>query len=154
MLKLSVSFSKKVPGSAEYSSDGFLCALESEVSDSALNNPNELRQRMLYLWSEARRSVEDQISGNGNGRAPVHAAAPAPVEPSPAPKATPKNGAGPATSKQIKYVISLCQRENRMSIADLKAYLKQAVGVEDPHKLSKAQASTVIEALVGKGGKA
>lgn len=153
MIKLNISFSKKIPGSAEYSSDGFLCALESEVSDSALNNPNELRQRMLYLWSEAKKSVEDQIVGNGRAlaAAPVPAAAPASATPEPTQK--PKNGDQPATTKQTKYLLNLAQREHGMKIADLRDYLKRTVGIEDPHKLTKAQASTVIEALVGKGGK-
>ncbi len=156
MLKLSVSFSKKIPGSSDYSSDGFLCALESEVSDSALNNPRELRERMLFLWSEAKRSIEEQIAQNGNGHKQVGQPAPVtpPAAPTPArpPEATPQNGDSPATAKQVKYVVSLAQKEHSMKLAELKAFLQRLVGQEDPHKLSKAQASKAIEALMGKAG--
>jgi hypothetical protein len=151
MLKLSVSFSKKVPGSTEYSSDGFLCALESEVSDSALNNPRELRERMLFLWTEAKKSVEEQIA-SGNGHKPAPPAATPTPSPAPAGEPTPQNGDGPATAKQTKYLVSLAQRDHGMKIADLKAYLLKTVGTDDPHKLTKAQASTAIEGLVGKAG--
>ena len=143
MIKISISYSKKVPGTAEYSSDGFLCAIEAEVSDSAVSNPQELRERMAWLWGESRRSVEDQISQNGNG----HRSAPV---------TRPQTEQKPdvsATPRQIKFLISLAQRDHKMKIADLKAYLKQTVGEEDPHKLGKSQASRAIESLVNGGGR-
>ena len=142
MLKLSVSVSRKIPGAAEYSSDGFLCALEAEVSDSAVNNPQELRERLVWLWAEAKRSVEDQIGQNGNGR---NQARPS--------RSVPSRGNGqPASAKQIRYVISLGQQQG-MSMADLRAFLKEAVGVADPSKLSRAFASTVIDRLSKGGGR-
>ena len=143
MLKISVSVSRKIPGAADYSSDGFLCALEAEVSDSAVSNPQELRERMAWLWSEAKRSVEDQISQNGNGRRPVPEARPQ----------TEQKPDEPATSRQVKYLLNLSQREHGMKIADLKAYLKDLVGESDPHRLSKAAASRAIESLVNGGGR-
>ena len=151
MLKLSVSFSKKVPGSAEYSSDGFLAALESEVSDSALNNPRELRERMLFLWNEANKSVEDQIAGNGASRTSLPTSAPPQAAPEPRSRGT--NGDQPATSKQVKYLLNLAQREHGMKIGDIKTFLLRTVGNDDPHRLTKAQASTAIEQLVGKEAK-
>lgn len=154
MIKINISFSKKVPGAAEYSSDGFLCALEMEASDSALNSPAELRQKMAWLWNEAKQSVEQQIAQNGNGHKPAPAAPAPATTPGTAPEIRPQNGDEPATAKQTKYLISLAQRDHGMKIADLKAFLQRTVGQEDPHKLSKAQASKAIEALVAKGGQA
>ena len=145
VLRLNVSFSKKVPGSSEYTSDGFLCALESEVSDSALNNPSELRQRMLFLWNEAKKSVEEQIAGNGNTRVAQTAPPATPAAPDPQPSM--KNGAEPATSRQIKFLIGLSQRDHDMKISDLRDYLRTKVGNDDPHKLNKAQASEAIQGL-------
>jgi hypothetical protein len=149
VIKINISFSKKVPGAAEYSSDGFLCALEMEASDSALNNPAELRQKMAWLWNEAKQSVEQQIAQSGNGRQPIPAAPTA--TPARAAEPTVQNGDEPATTKQTKYIISLAQREHSMKLADLAAFLKRTVGREDVHKLTKAEASKAIEALVGKG---
>ena len=143
MLKISVSVSRKIPGAAEYSSDGFLCALEAEVSDSAVSNPQELRERMTWLWSEAKRSVEDQISQNGNGRKSAPVTRPQ----------TEQKPDVPATPRQIKFLISLAQRDQKMKIADLKQYLSRTVGQEDPHRLTKSQASKAIESLVNGGGR-
>ncbi len=143
MLKISVSVSRKIPGAAEYSSDCFLCALDADVSDSAVSNPQELRERMVWLWSEAKRSVEDQISQNGNGHRPVPAARPQGEQ----------KPDVPATAKQIKFLISLAQRDRKMKISDLKQYLSRTVGEEDPHRLTKSQASKAIESLVNGGGR-
>ena len=143
MIKISISYSKKIPSSEQYSSQGFHAALEMEASDSAINNPAELREKMTWLWSEAKRSVEDQISQNGNGHRPVPAARPQGEQ----------KPDVPATAKQVKFLISLAQRDRKMKIADLKQYLSRTVGEEDPHKLTKSQASKAIESLVNGGGR-
>ena len=148
MIKINVSFSKKVPGAAEYSSDGFMCALEMEASDSVLNSPAELRQKMAWLWGEAKRSVDEQIA-NGNGQKPAPILSPAPA---PASAPAPQNGQAPASSKQIKFILALGQRDHSMSLADLKAFLEKTVGNGDVHHLTKEQAHAAIETL-SKGAK-
>ena len=143
MLRISVNFSKKVPGSAEYSSDGFMCALEMEAADSTVNDPNELRKLTSWLWSEAKKSVEEQIAQKGDSRI-----APTTARPHKRP-----NGDQPATPKQIRYVISLGQRNHGMTMADLRSYLKRTVGVEDPSELTRATASSAIDGLSNGGGR-
>ncbi len=153
MIKLHVNFSKKVPGASDFSSDGFMASLEMEASDSVVNSPSELRAKLSWLWAEVRRTVDEQIAQGNTARQPVSAPT-APPAPSPArqPEPAPQNGDGPATSRQVKFIISLGQRDHNMTLAELAIYLGKLVGQEDVHKLTKAQASKAIEDLTGKRG--
>ena len=59
MIKLNASFSKKVPGSEEYSSEGYMCAVELELSDNL--EPEALHAKIHETFDLVRTSVESEL---------------------------------------------------------------------------------------------
>jgi len=120
--------------------------------------------------------------GNGSGAAPAPAPA-APANPAPAasngaappPAAGAPVGAAPAagngnvnhnsgnggnggngdvaTNKQVAFLLGLAQREAKMSLPELRAFVKRQTGKTDVYAISRAQASSLIEQLRNPGGK-
>ena len=68
MTKINTAFSKKVPAEQEYSSEGFHCSLEVEVSDALLNDANTLKEKISGMFREVKSNVEAQINGHNNGQ--------------------------------------------------------------------------------------
>ena len=134
MLKIAASYSKKVPGAQEYSSEGFLVSLEAEVPEALLGDPGALQGRIQGLFQEARGQVEAQVRGS-NG------------SPAGRPQAASGNGWNreprPASPKQIQYLLSLAKRKLDLSPQDV----AQHAGVRDLRELSTARASELIESL-------
>ncbi len=141
MLKISASYSKKVPGAEQYSSEGYHVSIEAEVSQSLLGDPQALQSHIQELFQEVRTSVEQELGGgtgepgptrphlvhgNGNGRAPQPAR---------------------ASNRQINYAVSLAKRVWNLSPDELAKELK----VNRLDELTTKQASDLIERLKATG---
>ena len=132
MLKLCASYSKKVRGSEEFSSEGYLCALELELPDRL--EPAELDTQIHDTFALARTSVEAQLQGN---------------PPSAAPPAHPGgNGNGKASNRQLKYLLDLaCDRG--IELGRLQERLAEQYGARSVYDLTRQQASEVLDDLTG-----
>lgn len=139
MLKISASYSKKVPGAEPYSSEGVHVSIEAEVPQSLLAQPQELQGHIQEMFREVRTSVEQQLEGE---RGPVLTASRQPAFPRPA-----GNGAAPraaaASPRQIQYAASLAKRVWNLSPEEL----ARELGVSRLDELTGKQASDLIERL-------
>jgi len=141
MLKLTASYSKKVPGAEQYSSEGYHVSIEAECPQSLLEDPASLQDQVQSLFAEARSQVDQQISGevperggrpqlvNGNGNGRSHS------QPS------------RASNRQISYAASLAKRVWNMSPDELARELR----VSRLDELTSKQASDLIERLKATG---
>ena len=146
MLKLNASFSKKVPAEQEYSSKSFHASIEVELPDGL--NQQQLQERIHSTFELVRSSVESEIAG-GNGVIPQ-----APPQQngngSFAPNGnghTNGNGSngkknGPASEKQVKYLIDLVAFNG----ADIAVYLKR-YGVSSAYDLTRDACSKLIDEI-------
>lgn len=146
MIRLSVNYSKKVPGEQEYSSVGASCKIEIEQSDVLMQNAKQLRAELDALYAEAREAVDRQIAekdvpsykgesrisnfkpkpdGNGNGGF---------------------NGDTPASNKQISYLVSLGKKAG-VEFKDIQDYVEEHTGKRDLYKLTRKEASSLIEQM-------
>jgi len=105
-------------------------------------------------------------NGNGNGRSNgtsqhVEPADNQPNPPAPVNRTGNSNGNGrngngdddtPASNKQVKYLLDLARQNHAMNMTQTGEYCQQLVGVSDVYRLTKSQASLVIDQL--SGGKA
>ena len=139
MIKISASFTKKVPGDEPYSSDGVHLGVEIELPDPVLTNQQEFSTAVRRLFRQARDEVEHQVAGprphdngstNGNGRS-----------------ASNGNGNRPqlASPRQIDFLLSLARRNANLSPTQI---LDEA-GVEKLTDLTKNQASSLIDRFNG-----
>lgn len=148
MLKVCSSYSKKIPGDAQYSSQQFHASVEIELSDAL--SPEQLQERIHQTFTVVRNTVESEISGNGNGNG--HG------ESSPAPASrlggfhvpvgdkTNGNGNGKASNAQIKYMTSLATEQD-IRLSALNAYCQDNYKVESIYDLTKKQASELVDSL-------
>ncbi len=144
MLKLNASFSKKVPAEQEYSSKSFHASIEVELPDGLTQA--QLQGRIHETFELVRGSVESEIGGgagipqappqqNGNGAF--------------APNGnghTNGNGKknGPASEKQIKYLIDLVA----LNGTDIAVYLRR-YGAANPYDLTRDACSKLIDEIGG-----
>ncbi len=137
MLKLNASFSKKVPAEQEYSSKSFHASIEVELPDGL--TPAQLQGRIHETFELVRGSVESEIGGNAgipqvppqqNGNGHVNG-----------------NGkkTGPASEKQIKYLIDLVA----LNGTDIAVYLRR-YGVASAYDLNRDECSRLIDEINGK----
>lgn len=63
MLKLNASFSKKVPGTQQYSSEGFMASVEVELPDGL--NEEQLKEKIHQTFQLVQASVESELNNNG-----------------------------------------------------------------------------------------
>ena len=156
MLKLTASFSKKVPAGTEYSSQSYHASVEVELSDGL--SPEQLQNRIHETFALVRESVESELHGNAV-RQPSAASQTPPTQSQPGLHDTPpqnssqpvygkKNGTAsdaPASPKQIKFLLDLA-RQNGYTVEQLKARFNVSVLEE----LSRTQCSRAIDMLNGK----
>ena len=147
-MKLCVSHSRKIPASEEYSSSGFSCSLEVEVPDETARDTETLRSYLAELYAEAKTAVEQQLASvprrNGNGRQTATGIFGRPNDNPP--ERRPGNSQGVATPKQISFLVSLGAR-NKLTFADLQKIAQERFKAEDLYRLSKQQASELIDSL-------
>jgi len=146
MIKLQVTYTKKVPGPEQYSSQGYHVGIETEVSDDAVKDPQGMRERLASMFQEARRSIEEEIANdrstqphqevhprfpsNGNNDRPVV-----------------RDNGELISPKQMNFLLSLSSRQHGMTVEQLNAYAGQEVGIDNVRELTKKQASALIECL-------
>lgn len=136
MLKLTASYSKKVPASEEYSSQHYHAGVELEIPDN-LPAP-ELRRRIQSTFAMVRESVEAELHRHADRQQQDHADQ----------RSATTNGqpARRASQKQIKYLIDLAAR-NGYDLAELDRIAFERHAVDTVHDLSKHQASKLIDSL-------
>jgi hypothetical protein len=159
MLKLTSSFSKKVPvAGADYSSQSYHAAVEVELPDGL--TPEQLRQRIHETFELVRGSVEAELNGK-----PANSAAPVQTAPPPQPeqaecspeRQVPQHPAIPpvqpqpptrdkASYKQISFLTELALRKG-VSSSELLAEVQKLHGVTALEALTRQQASKLIERL-------
>ena len=154
MLKLTASYSKKVPADTEYSSQSYHASVEVELPGGL--TPEQLNARIHETFAMVRDSVESELHGNAVRQSTAGSQMP-PALSQPdqhenlAPNAAkPAYGKKPVTDalaspKQIKFLLDLA-RQNGYSVEQLKARFNVSVLEE----LSRTQCSRAIDMLNGK----
>ena len=148
MIKLSTSFSKKIPVQGqEFSSQSFHASIELELSDAL--TPEQIREKIHRTGEFLRRSVDEELGGGGAaepGQAP---------QPEAGKGAAAFAGAGQqpqgerkASNRQIKYLTDLAA-ERKVTLADLNADIHRRFGVENVYDLSAKQASALLDEMNG-----
>ena len=137
MLKLSTSYSKKIPvPGQEYSSQSFHCAVELELSDSLTGE--QLRDQIHQTFTMVRRSVENEI-GRPDGT----------------PESRPSNGNGNggddekaarATNRQIKFILDLA-RDQGLGLNAVNDRVRTEYGVDTVYSLDRKTASRLVDQL-------
>lgn len=141
MIKLNASYSRKVPGAQQYSSEQASASVEIEMAEA--DGP-QIQSRLADLWLVVREAVEQQLAGNGhapsNGGNGHHAP----------PQNTPgRNGQASqkaaVSEKQMKFIKSLIGELKPMGVdfAFAESLCNRLFGRRLEH-LDRAQASTVI----------
>ena len=139
MLKLSTSFSKKVPvPGQEFSSQSYHAAVELELSDAL--KPDEVQARIHQTFDMVRRAVETEINGKS-----------APTANQPAVQQAPAAGGAfkpveKASNKQVKFILDLAGRQN-LPLSALNADVQKQFGVADIYALDRKQASALVDSL-------
>jgi hypothetical protein len=147
-VRLSTSFTKKVPAEEDYSSVGVGATIEIDVPDETARDTETLRSYLAELYSEAKQAVEQQLASvprrNGNNQ-PAAQASGLFNRPNNPPEQR-GNSQGVATPKQISFLVSLGAR-NKLTFADLQRIAQERFAAEDLYRLSKSQASELIDSL-------
>jgi hypothetical protein len=143
MLKLSTSYSKKIPvPGQDYSSQSYHCSVELELSDNL--TPDQLKGQIHDTFDMVKRSVEAEI----NGKSSV-AADPKPEQGPSQNHSGAGNGNGngaKATNKQIKFILDLAKNRG-MGLSDVNARVRSEFGAETIYDLDRKQASRLVDTL-------
>ena len=163
-MKVHINYLKKLPGQTEYSSEQFYCGLEVVLPDG---QRIDVQKTIASLFAEARRSVEAQVDEQAERSAIKHDGAPEPVtawsdrrRELPSVEAPRGNGhgngngrngngdgaAGAASNKQVGFIIVL-GKQRGMGFKQVQEFAAKVAGKPDLYKLSRREASAVIEQL-------
>ena len=126
MLKLTASYSKKVPAEAEYSSQSYHCCVEVEIAEGL--SKDQLDAKIHETFALVRDSVEAELHG-----APV------------APATTNNVPDVPASPKQLKFLCDLLR-----SSGVTPNRIKTRFNVGRLEELTRSQCSGIIDELSGK----
>ena len=151
MLKLSTSYSKKVPVEGQqFSSESFHASVEVELSDSL--TPDQIQEKIHSTADYLRQAVDVELGQTRKpeqAREPVQRSAftPRQQQGSRLQQERPAEGSTrKASNKQIKYLTDLAG-EQQVSIQDLNAEIFERYGVQGLYDLSAAQASEMIDSM-------
>ena len=149
MLKINVSFSKKIPGEEQYSSLSFHGSMEKELSDGL--NAEQIQQAFHNSYQLLEATVEQEIQNyKGKQTNPVQSAKPAyaiPAKPYQAPQSSaPQANQQQASQKQITFLNRL-GAERGLSQQQVDAMALNSFGANSIWQLTKKQASQLIEQL-------
>ena len=146
MLKLTSSFSKKVPVvGADFSSQSYHAAVEVELPDGL--SPEQLRQRIHETFDLVRQSVESELQGgNVASPAPVPATPTASTTPVPAnqPRQQPASNNAKASARQLGFITDLALRR-KLSPRALEPVVQSRFRVGTLSDLTRKQASEFID---------
>ena len=156
MLKLTASYSKKVPADTEYSSQSYHASVEVELPDGL--TPEQLDAKIRETFALVRDSVESELRGNAV-RQPTAGSQMRPPQSQPGLYDTPpqnaskptygkKNGTtsdAPASPKQVKYLLDLARQ-----FGITPEQIKAKFNVPSLESMTKVQCSHAIDQLNGK----
>ena len=137
MLKLSASFSKKVPGESRFSSQSYHAGIETELPDGL--GESELRQRLQRTFALVRDSVEAEIQGPQQAQEPPEIETVQPQSAGEPPREP------PASVRQLQYLVDLGARQG-LDRQQLEAHAHQRYGA-GLAQLSRPEASALIHSL-------
>lgn len=146
MIKLSTSYSKKVPVEGQqFSSESFHASVEVELSDSL--KPEEIQDRIHFYAERLRQSVEAEL---GQARPPVQEKRGVftPRQGQRQQERAPEGQQRKASNRQVKYLTDLAG-EQQVTIQDLNAEIQERFGAGGLYDLTAAQASEMIDSLQG-----
>ena len=139
MLKLTASYSKKVPvPESEYSSQSYHCCVEIEIAEGL--SKDQLDSRIHETFSIVKNSVENELHG-GKSTVPQSQNS----KPQTDPSHGQKNADISASPKQIKFLLDLA-RTNGVTPEQIKARYR----VNSLEELTRTQCSKAIDELSGK----
>ena len=152
MLKLSASYSKKVPAETDYSSKSYHASVECELP-SGLTEP-QIKERIARTFQVVRDSVEAELHGAPAPAQAVpvqsvttHKAPPHQAPPSAQPAQTGNSQSrGKASNKQIKYLLDLANNQG-MGLAELNAEVATRFNAATIYDLGRKDASQVLDLL-------
>ena len=130
MLKLTSSFSKKVPTELQFSSQSYHAAVEVELPDGLTEV--QLKEKIHSTFELVRNAVETEIGAKTGGTAVPAATQPAPQE----------QKTVPASNKQVKYLLDLAREAKVRTESLFKKY-----NVTSAYDLTKQQCSALIDEL-------
>ena len=132
-LTLNVGLQKKV-GQPDYGSLGASCHLEVEIEHSLIREPEQLREKIKYLFNQAKQAVEEELNAGAQHDAIGHGNSG---------KGSQRSNGRQATASQVRAIHAIADR-NRI---ELTARLRDRFGVEKPDELLIGQASELIDEL-------
>lgn len=139
MLKLTASYSKKVPvPNTEYSSQSYHASVEVEIPDGLA--PAELDNRIHATFELVRDSVEQELGGGDRGAASRGGL-----------RSGRRPATQPASDKQLNYLRDIALRRG-MTVRQLDDDARSRYGVETFRQLTRSQASRMIDELSGSAG--
>ena len=146
MLKLSASYSKKVPAETDYSSKSYHASVECELP-SGLTEP-QIKERIARTFQVVRDSVEAELHG---AQAPAQAVPVQSVITHQAAPAQPTQTANgqrqdKASNKQIKYLLDLANNQE-IGLAELNAEVASRFNAPSIYDLGRKDASQVLDLL-------
>ena len=141
MIRISSSYSKKVPTDVQFSSQQYHAGIEIELPDTVAGDRDAMKEKLRSMYRLLKESVDEQIQAAGNGqhlhsqhqgRASGHGQQPG------------NNGGHDrrATKAQVRAIYAIASRAGQ----DVPTLARQH-GVDSPEKLSLKQASQLIEQL-------
>lgn len=147
MIKISVSFNKKIPGEEQYSSLCFHTAMERELSDGLSGEKIQAEIHRSYQLLE--KTVETEIFNYKSKTLQVSSketSKPQNQTRPPVPKSTQSSPSGNITQKQISLICTLAQQSD-LSQHQLNDETLRHYGMSSYYDLTKAQASAFIKML-------
>ncbi len=146
MLKLNASYSKKVPADTEYSSQSYHASIEVEIPDGL--TAEQLQNRIHETFDLVRNSVETELHGGNCTTVQQRPQSPQSYSGGKGSYGKGKgsqNVDGPASPKQIKYLLDLA-RDARVTPQQIAARFR----VNSVEELSRNQCSLAINEFNGK----
>lgn len=157
MIKLSASYTAKVPGQQDYSSNCASASIEIDLADSEGHNAEA---KLDELWSMLKQAVDQQLAQGGNqtGSPAPQDNRPQPSSATQAPNRFANNGQSQpqgrpsttsgdgATRKQIGFLLGCARRQFDWSAEQTKAWVQQDWG-KDLNTLTKAEAAQIIDSI-------
>jgi hypothetical protein len=144
MIKISASYSKKLPTKLLYSSESVFCSIEKEVSSQA--SASEIQRTIADTFKLVRESVGSELSvGQADQRESRR------EERSQRPQGRQQRDAGRgadqrSTNKQIQYILRLGQEQN-LGLPELNRQVADIYGAGNVYDLSKRDASAFVDVL-------